>query len=121
MEMGDTIQSDERNGNLHIKLNGEFSRDTAMAVTFHISNSYRGKGNIFIHTKGVTAVAPQSQLMFKYMVGVLDLPKDNIYLMGDKGKELCHDNGKVIVHKKKHGNGRCGGCGNCKCGTQKTH
>lgn len=120
MESTAHIQSDERNGNLHIKLNGGFSKDTAMAVTYHISRAYRGEGNVFIHTKDITEVEPQSQTMFKYMVGVLELPKDNIYLMGDKGKDICHDQGKVII-RKKHGHGSCGRCKNCKCGTQKVH
>lgn len=116
--MESNIQSDQRNGNLHIKLNGEFSRDTAMAVMYHINQEYRGKGNVFIHTNDITEVAPQSQSVFQYMMGILDLPKDNIYLTGEKGKDICHDEGKVIVRKK---HGGCGRCGSCKCGSRKDH
>ena len=105
-------------GNLHVRLSGEFCKGTAMAVTRHISKEYTGRGNIFIHTHEVTEVAPQSQSIFENMLGVLDLPKENIYLMGEKGKAICHDQGRVLVRKKQHGQGSCGRCKNCKCGSR---
>lgn len=122
METHNAIESDKRKGNLHISLGGEFSHDTAMAVTYHIANKYSGKGNIFIHTKNITEIAPRSQVIFNYMVDILDLPKEKIYLMGEKGKDICHDKGRVIITpEKKHGSGCCGKCKNCTCTTQKEH
>lgn len=113
MENRDTIHSDQRNGNLHIRLSGEFSHDMAMNVSYHILKTYRGAGNIFIHTSDITDVAPRSQAVFGQMVGLLDLPRDHIYLMGDKGTDIGYEKAKVLIPKKKiHG-----GCSNCKCGT----
>lgn len=111
-----SIWSDERKGNLHIKLQGRFGVDTAMELTSHMSKKYRGKGNIFIHTKDITDVSSQSKEMFCSMLGVFNLPQENIYLLGEKGKDICHDVGKVIVSKeKKQGHNSCGKCRNCKC------
>lgn len=122
--LGDTglISSDERNGNLHIKLEGRFGVDTAMELTSHMSQKYRGSGNIFIHTAAITEVSSQSKEMFSSMIGVLNLPRENIYLMGEKGMDICHDNGKVIVRKKKsHSHKSCGKCKNCKCQPKQIH
>ncbi len=116
MENYGNIHSDQRNGNLHIRLSGEFSHDMAMTVSYHILKSYRGTGNIFIHTSDITEVAPRSQAVFGQMVGLLDLPMDNIYLMGEKGTAIGYERAKVLIPKKKK-QGGCSGCGNCKCGT----
>ncbi len=115
------MNSDVRLGNLHIRLEGEFSTATAKEVTRHISNEWDGSGNIFIHTKNVTAVQPASQQVFQAMVGLLDLSRERIYFVGELGKELCHEHGRVIVppDKKHHHHGGCGRCKNCKCGKKK--
>jgi len=114
------INADQRNGNLHIKLDGMFTPDTAAKLTILMAKSYQGQGNIFIHTSGVSTVEPSSRHAFYNLLGVSGLPQDNIYLTGEKGMDICHDAGKVIVHKKKkHGHGGCGKCKNCSCGTKK--
>jgi len=103
-------------------LAGQFDVDTAMLLTSHMSKSYTGKGNIFIHTAAITEVSPQSKKMFNSMLGGFNLPSTKIYLMGEKGHEICHENGKVIVKKERPaGHKSCGRCKNCKCGTSKVH
>lgn len=116
------INLEERNGNLHIKLHGRFGVDTAMEVTSSISRKYQMGGNVFIHTTDVTAVSPQSKEMFRSMLGVYNLPLKKIYLMGEKGKEICHEEGRVIVKKHNHGHKKCSGrCKNCKCKSKQNH
>lgn len=116
VENTSAIVLEERNGNLHVRLHGKFGVDTAMEMTSHISKKYRVGSNVFIHTAEVTAVSPQSKEMFSSMLGVYNLPPENIYLMGEKGMEMCHDQGRVIIRKKSHGHKTCGGrCKNCKC------
>ncbi len=115
MEQSKNIHSDQRNGNLHIRLSGEFSHDMAMTVSYHILKSYRGAGNIFIHTNDITEVAPRSQAVFGQMIGLLDLPREHIYLMGEKGIDIGYEKAKVLMPRKKKQAG-CSGCGNCKCG-----
>ncbi len=117
-----TIHSDHRNGNLHIKIAGEFDVDTAMLLTSNMSKSYTGTGNIFIHTTEITDISPQAKKMFNSMLGVFNLPSAKIYLMGEKGHDICHDNGKVIVKKERTGGHKsCGRCKKCKCGSSKVH
>lgn len=120
MEYAIGVTSDQRNGNLHVKLAGVFDDKQAFEVGHHIQDVYRGKGNIFIHTNDLTEIAPSSKMMFKHMLGVLELPKEHIYLMGEKGRDICHEEGKVIVHKKKSHGHCCGRCKNCSCGKKKT-
>lgn len=110
------IKFEERNGNLHVKLHGHFGVDTAMELTASISRKYKTGRNVFIHTSGITAVSAQSKEMFQSMLGVYNLPAKNVYLMGEKGKQICHDEGRVIISQKSHGHKGCGGrCKNCKC------
>lgn len=119
MEHSMDIHSDQRNGNLHIRLSGKFSHDMAMSVSYHILKSYRGTGNIFIHTNDITDVAPRSQTVFGQMVGLLDLPRDHIYLMGERGMDIGYEKAKILMPKKKKRGGCGAGCGSCKCGTPK--
>lgn len=93
------INANQRNGNLHIKLNGPFTSDTAARLTMVMAKTYPGKGNIFIHTDNISAVSPESQGAFNDLVNLSALPEDKIYLMGEKGLDICHDSGKVIVRK----------------------
>ncbi len=110
------IYSEEKNGNLHIRLHGHFGVDTAMQLTSLMSRQYRGAGNIFIHTAQITDVSPQSKTMFESMLGVFNLPRRKIYLTGEKGFAFCHQNGRVIVPRvtaKNKGIGGCGCAGKC--------
>jgi hypothetical protein len=114
------INADHRNGNLHINLDGRFTTDSAELLTLVMAGAYKGAGNIFIHTRRVTEVAPDSRVVFLDLQVKTGLPKDNIYLTGEKGLDICHDAGKVIVRKEKsHGHTGCGKCGNCTCGKKR--
>lgn len=121
-KMNNSIDSEERNGNLHIKLNGQFGVDTAMQLNSHMNRKYSGKGNIFIHTTDITSVSPQSKEMFNSMLGVFNLLQENIYFMGEMAKQICPDIGKIIITKKKRqGHKSCGNCKNCKCEPSRIH
>lgn len=116
------IDLEQRNGNLHIKVQGRFGVDTAMELTSGIARKYRTGSNVFIHTNEITAISPQSREMFKSMLGVYNLPQNNIYLIGEKGFDICHDKGRVIIRKKADPTKGCGGrCKNCKCKTKENH
>ena len=114
------INMDQRNGDLHIKIEGMFSTDTAAQLTMVMAKSYSGEGNIFIHTAKITDVEPDSKHAFNNLLGLTGLPKENVYLTGEKGLDIIHDTGKVIVYKKRtRGHGGCGKCKNCSCGKEK--
>ncbi|WP_306547903.1 hypothetical protein, partial [Desulfobulbus sp.] len=61
METSQPIQIDQRNGNLHVNLHGQFTPELAIALTSAIARDYQGKGNIFIHTSHITDIAPESR------------------------------------------------------------
>ncbi len=114
MEAMNHIEANQRNGNLHINLAGQFTTDTAYRLTTTMAQSYQGSGNIFIHTDNITDVDPDSRQVFENLMGMAVLPRENIYMIGSKGLEICPDAGKVIIHdKKKHK--CCGRCKNCRC------
>ncbi|HHD57300.1 MAG TPA: hypothetical protein ENK89_06465 [Desulfobulbaceae bacterium] len=114
------IDADQRNGNLHIRLNGHFTPDVAAKLTMIMAKTYQGKGNIFIHTEQITNVAQESRYAFHNLLDMSGLPQDNVYLTGKTGFEICHDTGKVIVHKETgHSHNGCGKCKNCTCRKRK--
>ena len=113
------LQANRRNGNLHISVKGSFTEAGAAKLTMLMSTHYYGKGNIFIHTDDISEIDPKSKDAFNDLVNTSGLPGNNIYLMGDKGRAICHDGGKVIERKKrKSAHYRCGRCQNCGCGGQ---
>lgn len=112
------IQADQRNGNLHINLDGLFTEETALQLTSTIAHSYSGKGNIFIHTAKVTAIAPESRSTFADQISILGLPQEKMYLTGVKGLDLSPDKMRVIVYEKRK-KGCCGKCRNCTCHEKK--
>lgn len=104
------INADQRNGNLHIKLNGCFTPEVAAQLIMVMVKVYQGQGNIFIHTDMVTTIEKKSQYAFGSLLEMSDLPRDNIYLTGKNGIKICNDSLKFVVRKK----GKEGRCGNCK-------
>lgn len=106
------IETTQRNGNLHIDLPGHITPGVATELPDVIRRAYRGQGNIFIHTKRVISVAPDSKRIFAECIQSAGLPQDNLYLTGSKGLEFSPDNIRVIVPSKKKS--RCGGsCKDC--------
>ncbi|PID77662.1 MAG: hypothetical protein CSB24_00255 [Deltaproteobacteria bacterium] len=120
MEQTSFLAADTRNGNLHITLSGSFDEQKAREVGRCIHKEYVGEGNVFINTSGITEVKPRSRNAFNGVIEEFALPEDRIYFKGEKGRDICHDHGRVIVAKSgkhKHCSGRCK---NCKCRNQ-TH
>ena len=113
MDSSQQIQTTQRNGNLHVRLEGQFTPATAEELTSAIALVYRGKGNIFIHTANITSVSPDSRNTFTQCINGSGLPQQNVYLTGSKGLDFSPDNIRVIVHKPKK-NGCCGRCRDCK-------
>ena len=118
MEIKEQIRIDQRNGNLHIDVEGLFNPDTAAKLATLLTRTYEGTGNIFIHTKGITEVAMGSKFALNSLFEICDLPSENIYYIGEKGLVLGDNAAKVIIRKKRNGH-KCGGtCKNCKCKTK---
>jgi hypothetical protein len=114
MKSDQQIKATERNGNLHVHLLGHVTPETAANLTSVITQVYRGKGNIFVHTADVLSVAPDSRHVFAECIKFSGLPKENLYLTGKKGLDFNPENIRVIVYEKKK-NGCGSRCKNCKC------
>lgn len=114
------IHADQRNGNLHLNLHGDFTTETALRLTSTIARTYSGRGNIFIHTAQVADIAPESRHTFAEQISMLGLPQEKMYLTGIKGLDISPDKGKVIVYEKKK-KGCCGKCRDCKCHDHDEH
>jgi len=108
------IQFDQRNGNLHINIDGHFSSEIALQLSNTIARSYSGRGNIFIHTAKVTTIAPESRTILANQIITLGLPHEKMYMTGIKGLDISPDKGRVIVYEKRQ-KGSCGKCRNCHC------
>lgn len=113
MESSSPIQASHRNGNLHVDLHGDFTPEIAAQLIATLSQSYQGKGNIFIHTAHLTAIAPESRRAFADQISRSGLPQDHLYLTGIKGLDISPDKGRVIVAPK-WTKGCCGRCQDCK-------
>jgi hypothetical protein len=111
-----SIKIRHRKGNVHVDLLGHFTAEMAADVTSLISEAYRGKGNIFVHTAEILSVSPGLKQIFAQYLETSGLPQANLYLTGNKGLEFSPDNIKVIVYEKKK-NGCGGRCKDCKCRT----
>ncbi len=113
MGVSTRIEANQRNGNLHIKVYGFFSREIAEEVVLLVRQAYTGQGNVFIHTNNVTGIHPDAKYSFSNRLKQIRIPAERVYLTGEKGMEISHDATRVIVQppKKKH----CGGCRGRKC------
>jgi len=120
MEAMNHIETNQRNGNLHINLAGQFTMETALKLTTTMAQSYQGSGNIFIHTDSITDVDPDSRQTLTDLMGTAPLPRQNIYWIGAKGLDLGPDASMVIIHDKKKHEG-CGRCKNCRCHEGRFH
>ena len=109
------VTIERRNGNLHTTINGEFTPETAARLAESMRASYTGQGNIFIHTKMITGVAPGSRSFLTELLRSSALPQERIYFTGSRGKEIAPDGSRVIVHAHNHEAGGCGRCRNCSC------
>ena len=109
-----TIDAANRNGNLHINVQGAFTAEAASCLTHAIARSYLGKGNIFIHTARIIDIAPESRQILVKQLEALCLPLENLYLTGKQGLAISPDRCKVIVYEKKK-KGCCERCTDCPC------
>jgi hypothetical protein len=110
-----TIDTNQCNGNLHISLSGVFSLDTARQLTTLISRNYPGRGYVFIHTSRLTRIDPLCKVLFSNLLLVPDLPREKIYLTGDKARELCYDEARLVSYEPNLAAGCNGGFGECAC------
>ena len=111
MNQATRLTMEQRNGNLHITVDGGFTPATALQLVLGMNRHYQGNGNIFIHTKLISEIVAESRTVFNRLLPQSSLPRERIYFIGARGMELATDSGKVIIPPKR--NSRCGGCAGC--------
>lgn len=119
MQHAARITMEQRNGNLHLTLAGSFSPDSASRLTELMDQGYTGAGNIFVHTKMLTEIAPDSRSIFAELLRASALPQERLYFTGAKGLAIAPEASKVIVQQPAPGHGGCGRCQSCSCREKK--
>ncbi len=114
------IATRHRNGNLHVDLRGLFDPALADRLIQRIADEYNGRGNIFIHTDGLTTVHPEARDAFGSLLRHCRLPVEKLYLTGQLGFTVGPDRVKVITSRRKEKT-CCGRCRDCKCHEKPTH
>ena len=111
------VEAVNRNGNLHVKIVGDFDDVAAQGAALAIDHEYRGLGNVFVNTQQVKSVLPSSAASFKESMATAKVDAANLFVVGENGAPLVPDGSRMIARppKKK----KCSGCGNCKCGKKK--
>lgn len=106
----------QSNGNLFIDAAGDFDGHSAWELMNAINRKYAGQGRVFVNTERIEDVTPFGQGLFHDLMAKSVLPKDRLFLKGEKGFEIGPDGSSVLIGKKKN-HRRCDGrCSNCRCG-----
>lgn len=114
MDTSVRLVTSERKGNLHISIEGICSAETSLSLITALRQSYRGAGNIFIHTSAVVGVADDYRGIDQETLNRAGLNTNHIYLIGSMAMNLNIACNKIIIPpaRKK----RCTGNGGCGCG-----
>ncbi len=115
MEKSKKITAAHRNGNLHIKLNGDFDQPTAVHLEKTIRHNYRGSGNVFINTTSMGNIHQAGRHYLMHQTDRCGLPKQTLYFIGKKDLDIVPDGCRLLVPPAKK-KGGCKGCGKCNCG-----
>lgn len=105
------LVASERNGNLHISIEGICSAETSQSLITCLRESYRGTGNIFIHTANVTGVTAEYRGIDQEALNGASLNKDQIYLIGSMAIGLDIPCNRIIIPPPRKQ--RCAGNGGC--------
>lgn len=119
MQHAARLTMERRNGNLHLTLAGSFTPDSASRLAEFMDQGCQGPGNIFVHTKMITEVAPDARSVFAELLRASALPQERLYFTGEKGLAIAPEASKVIVRKPATGHGGCGRCQSCSCREKK--
>ena len=102
-----------KNGNLYIYPQGTLDGSSAWEIVNLVHAHYQGKGNVFIHTRGVTEILPFAAAIIKSRLGNGRVPRSNVYFKGEKGYEIAPSECRVLVTTMPscQCRGKCGGNG----------
>lgn len=108
------IQTAQRNGNLFIKLLGDFNPALARSTVSTINKAYRGTGNVFINTQEIDSILDTGIHIFKQNLKDSTVQHRHLFMVGPKGLDMVPEGSQVIVPPTKKGGSS--GCKSCGCG-----
>ena len=109
------VSLEKSNGNLHLRLTGNFDGSSAWKLINLLHEQYSGKGKIFVDTQGLREVCPFGCDIFKSHLKQRRLPADRLVFKGKNGFEIAPEGSHVILATENH-KCRCSGdCANCSC------
>lgn len=98
-----TISHRHSAGNLHIKIEGDFSSICAWVLIKTIYMRYRGTGRIFIRTDGLKHIHADGADLFKKHLNPGFIHLSDVYFKGEKGLLMAPDGTRVVICRKDTG------------------
>ncbi len=115
------IQFRKSNGNLHLRLEGDFNGSSAWQLIRLLEERYCGKGRIFIDTRHLKRLHPFGCSTFQSELVLSRVPAGCLFFKGEKGFEIAPRKSNVIMMPQKSQRRCSGDCKNCSCGSGKKY
>jgi hypothetical protein len=109
------VTLEKSNGNLNLRLTGNFDGSSAWKLINLLHEHYSGKGKIFVDTHDLRDILPFGCSVFKYHLNQRRLPADRLVFKGKKGLEIAPEGSHVLLEPEKHKCRYNGDCANCSC------
>ncbi len=113
------IKTRESMGNLHLRLEGVFNGESALALTALLHQRQSVCNRLFIDTDKLHRVETFGTEVFHSFLRRYDKVSERIYFKGKNGTRMALDGQRVIRVKPDHGCGCSGKCTVCKCAQRK--
>ena len=94
------IDSKQNNGNLHLRLKGLFDDSSAWELINLIHGWYKGRGRVFVDTKGLAEIHPSGSQVLKSNLDRGIIPFDNLFFKGEMGHQLAPSGSRVLIQNK---------------------
>ncbi len=115
MQTNFNIETQQRDGDLHVQTRGDFNGSSAMQLIHTLHEKYNGRGKVFIETNHLREICPFGCRTFQCRLDKHKLPVERLYFKGQKGLEMAPEGSTVIASSHKDGCGCNGNCRNCPC------
>ncbi|MBW1716622.1 MAG: hypothetical protein JRJ77_12495 [Deltaproteobacteria bacterium] len=76
-------------GNLHLKLMGDFDEDSAREVLKAVRDKSHATSRVFIHTNGLHQIYPKAQKVFQENIDSMELQSIPVLFTGEKADQLA--------------------------------
>lgn len=113
------IQTRKSMGNLHLRLEGVFDGDSALALSALLRERHAECNRLFIDTDRLQRVEPFGADLFRSFLRDYFEVSRRVYFKGRNGAQMALEGQRVLRMKAHHGCGCAGKCRACKCAGRK--